>query len=372
MAARSYFAWLLLKKEQPQDRSYTRVRAKARASSNPLKYLSDNEFKNRYRLSKISFKRLCMDLRRHGGLRSTQRVKLEEKVLTALLFFATGSYQRIVGVAKNLSQKMCSVYIEEVTQALICKNMLNKYINFPDTPAARREISQRFYTKYGVPGVIGCVDGSHFRIFGPPKEEEHSYYCRKHYHSLNVQMICDDNYRILNVNAKFGGANHDAFIWENSNINPYMQSLHENGEKVWLLGDSGYPQRPWLMTPILNAASNTPEAQYNEKQMRARVVIENVFGKLKNRWRCCNKDRTLHYKPLKCAQIIQACCVLHNFCIKHGMADMEDLIPAEDDVEEEDNEDLNVGETERGGATQNTTDLIRGRIMRDQLVRRMC
>ncbi|RVE42627.1 hypothetical protein evm_012713 [Chilo suppressalis] len=45
------------------------------------------------------------------------------------------------------------------------------------------------------------------------------------------------------------GASHDAFVWENSHFNNYLQTLHRSGESVWLLGDSGYPQRPWLMTP---------------------------------------------------------------------------------------------------------------------------
>lgn len=49
-------------------------------------------------------------------------------------------------------------------------------------------------------------------------------------------QVCDDQYRILNVNSKFGGANHDSFIWENSDLNAYIQSLHRNGEMVWLLG----------------------------------------------------------------------------------------------------------------------------------------
>ncbi|CAK1585217.1 unnamed protein product [Parnassius mnemosyne] len=247
---------------------------------------------------------------------------MEHKVLTALFFFATGSYQRPVGIAKHTSQKMCSVYIEEVTQALTHKNIINKYIRFPDTPAARQAVSQRFYRKYGIPGVVGCIDGSHFKIVVPPKEEEHLYYSRKHYHSLNVQMVCDDEYRILNVNSKFGGANHDSFIWENSDLNTYIQSLHRNGEIVWLLGDSGYPYRLWLMTPFLDAESNN----YNEKHMRARVVIKNTFSRLKNRWRCLHKDRVLHYKPVKCAHIILACSVLHNIIINFGVEDTEENI----------------------------------------------
>lgn len=38
------------------------------------------------------------------------------------------------------------------------------------------------------------------------------------------------------MNPKFGGANHDSFIWENSDVNDYIQSLHQRGEMVWLLG----------------------------------------------------------------------------------------------------------------------------------------
>lgn len=49
-------------------------------------------------------------------------------------------------------------------------------------------------------------------------------------------QVCDDEYRIISVNPKFGGANHDSFIWENSDLNTYIQSLHQNGEMVWLLG----------------------------------------------------------------------------------------------------------------------------------------
>lgn len=63
--------------------------------------------------------------------------------------------------------------------------------------------------------------------------------------------------------------------------------------------------------------------------MTTRVVIENTFGRLKNRWRCLHRDRTLHYRPEKCARIILACCVLHNIAIKFNVPDPED-----DDAEE--------------------------------------
>lgn len=51
-------------------------------------------------------------------------------------------------------------------------------------------------------------------------------------------------------------------------------------------GDSGYAQRPWMMTPILNAVPNTPEELYTQKQIRAWNVVERCIGVLKTRWRC--------------------------------------------------------------------------------------
>lgn len=134
----------------------------------PLFHLTETQFKHRYRLSKKVFKFLWRELRRLTNLRSSQSVSLEHKVckypnvflalikvhgisfflsylqvLTALFFFATGSYQKPVRVAKHLSQKMCSVYIEQVIQTLTHRNIINKYIRFPDTTAARQAVSQR-------------------------------------------------------------------------------------------------------------------------------------------------------------------------------------------------------------------------------------
>ncbi|XP_047021401.1 putative nuclease HARBI1 [Helicoverpa armigera] len=342
-----------------ETREITR-RAKLRNRINPLD-INETEFKNRYRLNKEAFKFLCEQLKHKTSLTSSSRISLELKVLCALSFYANGSYQRIVGMAKYLGQTTVSKCVKEVTDALVTPAILNTFIRFPSTRAERDLVKSNFFAKYGFPGVIGCIDGCHFHIFTPRKEIEHLFYCRKHFHSLNVQMICDSDGRILNVNAKYGGATHDAFIWENSLANNYMQELHRNNEHVWLLGDSGYPQRPWLMTPIPDAAEGTPAYKYTAVHGKTRVAIENTFGRLKNRWRCLCKDRTLHYGPEKCAKIITACSVLHNLALKFNVPEPE--------PEELQNISLSFSDhlfQENGG-----DDLIRGRAMRNILVDRI-
>lgn len=132
---------------------------------------------------------------------------------------------------------------------------------------------------------------------------------------------------------------------------------------VLATGDSGYPQRPWLMTPIPDAPEGSPEAKYTEIHGKARVVIENTFGRLKNRWRCVSKHRTLHYKPEKCAKIIIACSILHNIALSFGVPDpdVEELGDGEEFVRRE-------VQIEIDG---NRNELMRGRALRNLLIERI-
>lgn len=65
------------------------------------------------------------------------------QVLCALLFFAHGDYQKIIGEANHFSQEAISVYIDEVSKALNHPEILKIYIRFPTTRQERDRIKQR-------------------------------------------------------------------------------------------------------------------------------------------------------------------------------------------------------------------------------------
>ncbi|CAK1597621.1 unnamed protein product [Parnassius mnemosyne] len=322
-------------------------------------------FVEHFRLNKSTFRRLCNDLRVHTSLRGSKEIPLKIKVLTALNFLATGSYQRIVGVSQNLTQRTTSRCVRQVVDALNHPTLMSKWIQFPQTVQERSLIKEEFQRKYNLPGVIGCIDCTHIAIV-KPSEEEHAFYNRKGYHSLNVQMVCDHNLKIMNINAKFGGATHDSHIWSSSLVEPYMRHLHESGEHVWLLGDSGYPQRPWLMTPILNAPHGSREELYTTRHVQARTCIERCFGLLKTRWRCLLRDRVLHYHPNVASKITLACCVLHNISL-HAHLPAPSDIPV---TTVDDNDDSST-QTTQSTTTENRNELIRGRAMLNYLISRL-
>ena len=112
------------------------------------------------------------------------------KLTAALRFFAEGGYQKGTGNDFNvgLAQSTMSKTLKEILNILeveICPDL----IKFPESDIEKSAIKLDFYTKTGFPGVIGCVDGTHVKIIPPSKEQQHLYYNRKGFHSLNVMVV---------------------------------------------------------------------------------------------------------------------------------------------------------------------------------------
>lgn len=179
-----------------------------------------------------------------------------------------------------------------------------------------------------MPGIFGLVDGTHIAISGLHNSIEASYVNRKGFHSINVQIICDCDLLILSANARYPGSSHDSYVWKSSKACAHMMNEYDlNSESgLWLLGDSGYPLQPWLMTPYMGPGTNQ-EQHYNKVHAQTRSKVERCIGVLKTRFRCLLGERKLRYNPERVAKIILSCVVLHNFMIirkVHGDLEIHD------------------------------------------------
>ncbi|XP_041369909.1 putative nuclease HARBI1 [Gigantopelta aegis] len=231
------------------------------------------------------------------------------QVLATLRFLAKGNFQSETGDIHGISQSSVNVCLT------LCRRLDN--INFPEGAADLRSIKGAFYNICGFPNVVGALDGTLISIQGMAGDDEKIYVCRKGYHSLNIQGVEDANMRFLNINCKFPGSTHDAFILASSGVSNIMENLPEGG---WLVGDSGYPLKTWLMTRLTNPQTQQ-ETRYNNAHCKTRTAFERSFGVLKSRFRCIHKTGgALAYSPLKCAKIIETAFRLHSKAI-------EDRIP---------------------------------------------
>ncbi|XP_065093820.1 putative nuclease HARBI1 [Ochlerotatus camptorhynchus] len=301
--------------------------------SNPLD-LPHDAFVKYFRISKNLFKYLLNIVEHKLGVTvGSSSVLPITKLSAALRFFAEGSYQKGVGndvfagmAQPTLSKTLASVI--DILETQVCPMV----IQFPMQDAEKDAIKLGFYEKTGFPGVIGCVDGTHVRIFPPPADVQHLYYNRKGFHSLNVMLVCDHKQRIRYVDANNPGANHDSFIWNSNPLDGVLNAKYENGERnTWLLGDAGYPLKPYLITPFRSSTgvpSSPMQTKFNEIHSKTRLIIERTVGVLKSVFRCTLGARQLHYKPEKAARIVNVCCALHNLRIQFNVpVDERDLLP---------------------------------------------
>uniref|UniRef100_A0A672ZN21 Putative nuclease HARBI1 n=1 Tax=Sphaeramia orbicularis TaxID=375764 RepID=A0A672ZN21_9TELE len=272
--------------------------------------------------------------------RRSHAIPAMTKLLATLHFLASGSFQRAVAICAGISQSsFCSV-VSQVLNAMSCR-----HIQFPCTRDALNATKHGFYAVAGFPKVIGAIDCTHVQLF-PPSDREHVYRNRKHTHSLNVQVVCDSHGVITNIVAKYPGSAHDSFILRNSVLFSKLRD-GEYGDGL-ILGDSAYPLRPYLLTPVLNPT--TPgEHRYNAAHIRTRNTVEGTFGVLKSRFRCLDcTGGALLYSPENVAQIMVVCCVLHNIAKRHGME--------HDAMDVEENEDLpHMGQPNAAGMHARTS-----------------
>ncbi|KAK3872098.1 hypothetical protein Pcinc_022797 [Petrolisthes cinctipes] len=198
------------------------------------------------------------------------------QLLVALRYMASGNFQITMGDCGEMSTASVSKYVKLTAMAIA--RQASHHIHFPE-PDEARSLGSQFYDIAGMPGVIGCIDGSHVKIISPGGDNAEVYRCRKGFMSLNVQGICDAHMKFINIVCSWPGSTHDARIFENSRIYTKLEGGQYSGH---LLGDSGYGCSDFLMTPVLNPRTQK-ERNYNAAHVRTRNVIERAFGIWKRR-----------------------------------------------------------------------------------------
>ncbi|XP_052217669.1 putative nuclease HARBI1 isoform X1 [Dreissena polymorpha] len=287
---------------------------------NILDELRDEEIIARYRLSREAI----------TYLNETLRVDLEPKtkrsnslssltqVLIGLRFLSKGDFfsevADIHGVSKPTAARCFHVFIDSLNRRL-------HNIRFPTENGAMALSKQDFYRRCRIPNVLGAVDGTLVPILGPSENEE-AYICRKGFHAINVQAVCDSRMNFIDVVAKWPGSQHDASIFNTCGLKEHLERTHAG----ILLGDSGYGLRRYLLTPKQNPMTES-ERRYNNYHARGRVVIERAFGVLKSRFRCLHKSGgVLPFNPTKSSHVVVACMKLHNLCITFNVKEPQDAV----------------------------------------------
>ncbi|CAC5388958.1 HARBI1 [Mytilus coruscus] len=189
----------------------------------------------------------------HEKMRSFA-ISPEQQTFAALRFYANGSFQQVTGDIMGISQSSVSRIVQQVSTAI--SRQAGRFITFPVTAPQQQSVKEGFKERFGFPNVLGCVNGTLIQIKAPSVRED-VYVCRKGYHALNIQGICDSRKAFLNLVVRWPGSTHDAFIWSECGINNY---LNQNPNAGYLLGDQAYPLKQFLLTPKRNPLNDADHA----------------------------------------------------------------------------------------------------------------
>ncbi|XP_066590826.1 putative nuclease HARBI1 [Prorops nasuta] len=199
-----------------------------------------------------------------------------------------------------------------------------KFIKWP----TREEIiiiSESFKRHKGFPNIVGAIDGTHIKI-AAPKSDPESYINRKGFHSMQLQVVCDNKMQFLYCYVGNAGSLHDQRVFRLSKLQNICNDENNFPCNGHLIGDAAYMIQKHLLVPFKDNGHLTRiQKNFNYCLSSTRMVIERSIGLLKGRFRTL-LDRLPMTRTDLILKHIMACCVLHNVCLLKNDLIVESII----------------------------------------------
>ncbi|CAK1586511.1 unnamed protein product [Parnassius mnemosyne] len=165
----------------------------------------------------------------------------------------------------------------------------------PTTLNEQQETIRKFRSIANFPTIIGAIDCFHIRVKKVNADGGQLYINRKGFSSVNVQVVCDADLKIMDIVTRWCGSVHDYRIFRECRLKQRFEAGAFSGI---LLGDSGYPCTPYLFTPLLNPT------HHKKKDIIGAISVPGT------QW----KEVCLEILKQQKKTIV-ACAVLHNMAI---------------------------------------------------------
>ena len=179
---------------------------------------------------------------------------------------------------------------------------------------------------------MGLNDGTPIVFSRRPAIDGETFFSRKGFYCINLQLVCDDRGFIRSYLTGWPGSVFDNSLFEKTRMFTERANYFSEGE--YLLADSGYALSPICATPYRKPQSNADHNKlFNELFSSARGKIEHVNGILKSRWSSLKGIPTQIKQKSDFAKVnhhIIACIILYNLLLKLKDHWVEDEDVAED------------------------------------------
>ena len=247
-------------------------------------------------------------------------ITAKRRLAITLYFLASTAEYRTIANLFGVSRSFVCLCVRDVSKAITSK--LSHVVSFPHGDELVQIIND-YEQRWGFPMCAGAIDGTHIPIIAP-SECHAEYVNRKGYHSIIMQAVVDCKYLYRDVVIGWPGSVHDARVFSNSSIfkkgnegNLFPDDLTKEigGVEIspFLVADPAYPLLPWALKGFpRNDDQTRRERVFNYRLSRARMTVENTFGRWKGRFIRFRKCVDMEVPAL--VNVVLASCILHNIC----------------------------------------------------------
>lgn len=261
-----------------------------------------------------------------------------EQLAVYLLRVGSNTPSSIVAQRLGISSSSVPECLRRAATAI--NRCLGKHLTMPRNGTKEKANVKAQFAFRQFASAVGIIDCTHVRIVVPTEDVlagyAAAYMDRMSHFSLTYQAIVtmEDTPRFLDVSGGLIGSAYDTRVLEQSYVYKNLALFLEYEE--YLMGDLGYPLRPWMMTgwktaemAKMNIAAKSRMERFNRFFSGVRISVERAFGILKARFKglrerfhCRGKDALNTYHL-----IFMSACILHNVC-----ADKKAPLPAKADI----------------------------------------
>jgi DDE superfamily endonuclease len=307
-------------------------------SDSDLPWLSDDEFLQKYRVTRKSFEAILSLIKDHEVFSSKTKTMAppQYQLMVFLKYIGTegaGANNSNQRSTFGLGYGTSAVYRRRVTIAL--NSLAEQYIKWPDS-SERKSIAQAIKKEFDFPHCVGIADGTLFPLASEPQTvDAPDYSGRKYGYSLTTMIFCDHKRRIRHYLAGFPGSAHDNRVFKATAIANRPED-HFDGMQ-YLIGDSAF-ENQWFMVSAFKKPKDRPipkkQEQFNEKLAKLRIISEHCIGMLKGRFPWLRSIRLLitedKHSLKQILSLLKATVVLHNLLIELKEKDKNEWIDEDD------------------------------------------